>query len=80
MTHPSPQPTWGASHAVAITPTDGATIAETRGLHVGVSGNVAVRMVSGASVTFVGVQGVLPVQVDQVSSTGTTATNIVALY
>ena len=70
-----------AFHAVAITPSDSTVIPATRGLWVGVAGNVVVRMASGASVTFTGVPiGILPIQVDQVKSTSTTATTMLALY
>jgi len=54
----------------------------TRGLYVGGAGDVAVTMAEdGNNVTFVGVLAgsILPVQVTKVLSTGTTATNIVAL-
>lgn len=54
-----------------------------RGLYVGTTGDVAVVMsVGGAPVTFIGVQGgtVLPIRVRRVNTSGTTATNIIALY
>lgn len=74
-----------AFNAVAVTPSDAAVIPVTRGLWVGVAGNIAVRMAganAGAgAVTFTGVPiGILPIQVDQVKSTSTTATTILALY
>lgn len=70
-----------AYHAVAITPSDATIIPATRGLYVGVTGNIAVRMASGASVTFSNVPvGILAVQVDMVKSTSTTATTMLALY
>ena len=54
----------------------------TRGVYVGVGGNVKVDMVSGGTVTFVGVPAgtLLPIQVERIYTTGTTATNMVALY
>ena len=54
----------------------------TRGVYVGVGGNVKVDMVSGGTVTFVGVAAgtLLPIQVERIYTTGTTATNMVALY
>ena len=54
----------------------------TRGVYVGVGGNVKVDMVSGGTVTFVGVPAgaLLPIQVERIYATGTTATNMVALY
>jgi hypothetical protein len=55
----------------------------TRSLFVGGAGNVTVRFVDGDdSVTFTGVPAgfILPVCVDKVYSTGTTATNITGMY
>lgn len=70
-----------AYDAVAITPHDSTVIPTTRGIYVGVSGHVAVRMASGAEVTFTNVPvGFFPVQVDMVKSTSTTATTMLALY
>lgn len=72
----------GQVSAAAITPSDATVFAQTRGLYIGGAGNVAVTMADGASVTFnaltVGVVHLLSVK--QVKATGTTATNIVALY
>lgn len=67
--------------ARAITTSDTANFAPTRGLYVGGTGNVVVDMAYGTTVTFTGVQGgtVLPVQVTRVY-TASTATNLVALY
>ena len=72
-----------AHHAVAVTPHDSNDITETRGLYVGVSGDVKVNMASGASaVVFTAVAAgmVHPLRVTRVYSTDTDATNIVALY
>ena len=68
--------------AAAVTTSDATVIPKTRALWVGVAGNVAVRMAGdGSLVTFTGAAvGILPVQVDKVLSTGTTATTILALY
>jgi hypothetical protein len=54
----------------------------TRGVYVGTAGNIAVDMVSGGTVTFFNVLAgtLLPIQVDRIYATGTTATNLVALY
>lgn len=70
-----------AGYGVAVTPSDSTVLPMTRGLYVGVGGNVAVTDING-SVTYVGVGAgtILPVQVSQVLSTGTTASSIVALY
>jgi hypothetical protein len=73
-------PAWTA---VAVTPNDSADIspAPCRALWVGVFGDVAVKMAGGGgSVVFKGVQGLLPIRVDCVLDTDTTATDIVALY
>jgi len=73
--------TSSAYNAAAITPSDATIIPITRGIWVGVAGNVAVRMAGGASVTFTGVPiGILPIQVDMVKATSTTATTLLALY
>lgn len=69
--------------AVAVTPNDSTDIPVTRGLYIGGSGDVVVHMErSGTSLTFAGAQAgsVIPIQVDRVLATGTTATGIVALY
>ncbi len=54
----------------------------TRALYVGATGDVAVEMASGQTVTFEGVQGgsLLPLRVARVLGTGTTATGIVGLW
>jgi len=70
-----------AYDAVAVTPSDSTVIRTTRSLYVGVSGDVAVTMASGATVTYKSAPiGILPVQVSKVLSTGTAATNLLALY
>lgn len=70
--------------ADAVTPSDATVFSHpTDALYVGASGDVAVRMKSGQSVTFVGVVAgsTLLIQVDKVLSTGTNpGTNIIALY
>lgn len=51
-----------------------------RALYIGVSGDVAVVMQDGTTLTFKAVPvGLLPIRVKIVKSTGTTATDIVAL-
>jgi hypothetical protein len=70
-----------AYSAVAITPSDATVLPKTRGIWVGVTGNIAVRMANGESVTFANVPvGLLPIQVDMVKATSTTATTMLALY
>jgi len=67
--------------AVAVTKSDSTVIPTCRALLIGATGDVAVRMANGDLLTFVTVAaGILPVQVNKVLSTGTTATGIVALY
>lgn len=69
-----------AYDARSVTKSDSTIIPTTRALYIGGTGDLAVRMASGASVTYVGVAaGIFPIQVDQVLA-ATTATNIVALY
>lgn len=73
-----------AANAVAVTPSDSTPLTVScRSLYVGGAGNVAVRFPGQpTAVTFTGVLAgtVLPVQAAYVYATGTTATNIVALF
>lgn len=72
-----------AYNAVAVTPNDSADLTDIgAALYVGGDGNVRVKMAGGNTVTFTGVVAgtVLPILVDRVYSTSTTATNILALY
>lgn len=75
--------------AAAVTPSDTARIADVSGgvnngcvLYVGGAGNLKVETVGGDEVTFVGINtgAFLPVQVVKVFATGTSATNILALW
>jgi len=74
--------TVSAHSATAVTPGDSTDIPVTRALYIGTTGDVAVRMADDEnSVTFTAVAvGIFPIQVSRVLSTGTTASNIVALY
>ena len=74
--------TVSAKRAVAVTPSDATVLSNTRALYIGTAGNLAVTMNDGVSATFSNVIGgtILPVQVTKVLSTGTTASNIVAMY
>jgi hypothetical protein len=68
--------------ASAITPSDSADIIPTRAIYVGGAGAIsAVMRAGGNTVTFsaVPVGTVLEVSVTRINSTGTTATNLVAL-
>jgi len=73
--------TVSAHSEIAVTPSDATVIPVSRGLYVGTTGNIAVRMADdGNTITFTSVPvGILPIQVDMVMSTNTTASNIIAL-
>lgn len=71
-----------AGNAFDITPHNSNDLTiKTRGLYVGVTGNVKVD-IGGTAITFVGLAaGVIhPLRVTRVYATGTTATNIVGVY
>jgi len=73
----------GYSKAVAITPSNSTDLdAVTNAIWVGSTGNVAAVLIDGSVVTFNAVPDgtLLPVRAARVNSTGTTATNMVALY
>lgn len=78
------QTTLPAEHAFAVTPADGTDQPHiTRGIYVGVTGNVKVDMSGGeTAITFVGLAaGVIhPIRAVRIYSTGTTATSIVGVY
>ena len=78
-----------AGRAASVTPSDTANIPSVSGgtnngcvLYIGGAGNVKVETVGGDEVTFVGINTgtFLPVQVVKVFATGTSATNILALW
>ena len=72
-----------ARNAAAVTPNDSTDLPNAaRGLFVGGAGNLSVIMAGGQTVTLTGVAAgqVYPSYVTRVRSTGTTATNIVALW
>jgi len=72
-----------ASHAEAVTPNDGADLTTSaRGLYIGGAGDVVLVTTGGDEVTFSSLTAaaILPVRTARVKSTGTTATNIVALW
>lgn len=70
-----------AHGAFLVTPGDATFIPVTRALYVGTTGNLNVRMADDQTVLFTAVPvGIFPIQVDQVLATGTSASNIVALY
>ncbi len=71
-----------ALSAYAVTPNDSADVSKaTRAIYVGVAGDVKVDMAdTGATITFKNAEGILPIRVERIYSTGTTATDIVGLY
>jgi hypothetical protein len=72
-----------ASDGAAVTPNNGADLpTSARALYIGTAGDVKVDMVSGTTLTFTAVPAgvILPVRARRVYATGTTATNIVAIY
>jgi len=71
-----------AEDAFAITPDDATDMAKvTRGIYVGVGGDVALITKAGTTLTFksAAAGSVLPVRAARVKSTGTTATNLIGL-
>lgn len=72
-----------AADAVSISPSDSVDLDYvTRGIWVGGAGDLAVEMLSGATVTFAGVPAgtLLPIRVAKVLATGTTATDLVGVW
>ena len=72
-----------ARDAAAVTPRDSAQISRVaRALYVGGSGDVKLVTEEGNTVTFQDIVAgsILPVKATKVFATGTTATNIVALF
>ena len=86
VTYRTADATVSAYGSLSITPSDTANIPPTRAVYVGGGGNLKVDMavdMGGTNVqTFVNVAVgyPLPLQVTRIYATGTTATNIVALY
>lgn len=71
---------WGA---ITVTPSDTTVFVPVlRALYVGANGAVSVRMLDGNTVTFTNVQSgsVLPIQIDMVMQTGTSASALLGLY
>jgi hypothetical protein len=69
--------------SAVITPSDtvNLTRSPTQAIYVGVSGNISVLLLDGSTANLLSVPiGLLPVQALRVNATGTTATNLVALY
>lgn len=76
------------TRAVSITPSDSADLTmtsgvnKTKGVYVGLTGDLKVTMADGSTVTFSSLSGgiVHPLSVKRIWSTGTTATGIIAVY
>ncbi len=71
-----------ATAAFPVTPDDTLDLSEiTRAVYIGAGGALSVRMLSGDTVTFSGVLAgsMLPLRIDRVFATGTTASGIVGL-
>ena len=72
-----------ADFGVAVTPSDSANLTDgdAVAMYVGTAGTLRILCVNGRELTFAAVSsGVLPIKVRRVYSTGTSATNLVALY
>ncbi|WP_342045905.1 spike base protein, RCAP_Rcc01079 family [Bacillus sp. OTU530] len=73
-----------ATDAAAVTPNDAADLAKipTKGIYIGVTGDVKVTLSSGNTVTFTALASgtIHPIAVKRVWAIGTTATNILAVY
>jgi hypothetical protein len=68
--------------AAAITPHDSTNLtAVTRAIYVGSAAGNITAIINGSPVLFVAVPiGILPIQCSRVNATGTTSTNLVALW
>lgn len=72
-----------AREAAAVTPSDSTDLPVLpRAIYVGLAGNLAVRMPDGSAVIFANVQSgsFLPIRVQGINATGTTASAIVTLW
>ena len=72
-----------ARNVASVTPNDSVDLTKSsRALYVGVAGDIKITTVQGDTVTFVGVLSgtILPIRVQRVFATGTTATSIISLY
>jgi len=72
-----------ARNVEVVTPHDTTNLTQpSRGLIIGVGGNISVETVGGQSAVIITVAtgAILPIMVTRVNSTATTATNIVSMY
>lgn len=69
-------------HAASVTPDDNTDLPNvSRGVVIGGAGDLTVTMIGGDTVTFTLVAGVThPMRLARIHATGTTATNIVAVW
>lgn len=69
-------------YAAPITPSDVTNLsAPTRAIYVGSAGGTITAIMNGVPITFTAVPiGVLPIQCTRVNATGTTSTNLIALW
>lgn len=69
---------------LSVTPSDTTDLSKgaSKGIYLGVAGNVKVDLASGATITFtsLGSGMIHPISAKRIYATGTTATNIVAVY
>jgi hypothetical protein len=72
----------GGGEAIVITSGDHALTYASRALWVGSGGDVKVDMLDGTALTFLGVSEgtLLPIRISKVYSSGTTASNMVAVW
>lgn len=79
---PAPYDSSPAIQSVAVTPHATNGFAVCRALYIGVGGDVVPVMENGGTATFKNAQSgsIIPVRCIRVNATGTTATDIVALY
>lgn len=72
-----------ASRGFAVTPHNtNLLLHETRGVYVGVAGDLKCDLADGDTVTFVGLAGgiIHPIRATRIYATGTSATSIVGVY
>ena len=84
MAKTTPSPTYPTfpEDAAAVTPSDSADLSQFSVIYVGSAGAVKVTTAQGSTVTFSGLAAgqTIPVRVRRVWATGTTATNLLAIF
>ena len=79
----TPSLTSPAIDGAVVVPSDTVQLAQvSRAIYVGSTGDIAAELASGTQVTFTAVPAgmILPLRLRKIRSTGTSATNIVALW